>query len=112
MKFSALINRIAEVKVALFTRAWIEIRKLFDNTFIIQWSPSLRGRGLKCVNMQGYCNMDWVALFTRAWIEIVTMVSSPDPPMVALFTRAWIEISRTVSISKDKAGRPLYEGVD
>ena len=56
--------------------------------------------------------MDWVALFTRAWIEIVTMVSSPDPPMVALFTRAWIEISRTVSISKDKAGRPLYEGVD
>ena len=33
--------------VALFTRAWIEICKLFDNTFIIQ-----------------------VALFTRAWIEM------------------------------------------
>ena len=43
----ALINRIAEVKiVALFARAWIEIfRQRYPPHR--NWSPSLRGRGLK-----------------------------------------------------------------
>ena len=55
--------------VALFTRAWIEIRC---------------GKFWKCK----LC----VALFTRAWIEIAISYSDYSAENVALFTRAWIEI--------------------
>ena len=57
-------------QVALFTRAWIEIKSPFG--------------GL------GYC---FVALFTRAWIEMTLSLSGFKYPSVALFTRAWIEIT-------------------
>ena len=76
-------------KVALFTRAWIEI-------VIILYNNS--------------CTM--VALFTRAWIEIIL----PDEPypdhFVALFTRAWIEILLKTVTKMTEKGRPLHEGVD
>jgi len=56
-------------KVALFTRAWIEIfTALCYNTSVI------------------------VALFTRAWIEITFEIPVLLYSHVALFTRAWIEI--------------------
>ena len=61
-------------KVALFTRAWIEI-----NPF--PW------RHTHCA----------VALFTRAWIEIFAPLDIPAHFMVALFTRAWIEITWNVT---------------
>ena len=57
--------------VALFTRAWIEIKHISTN-FV---PPS-------------------VALFTRAWIEIVIVSVILTIFTVALFTRAWIEISK------------------
>ena len=79
-------------QVALFTRAWIEICKLFDNIFIIQGSPSLRGRGLKCNTSFGDKVFYAVALFTRAWIEMDDMTFLKKDYNVALFTRAWIEM--------------------
>ena len=58
------------VKVALFTRAWIEI--LPYHLALINWG---------------------VALFTRAWIEMSLFLKCQSPCLVALFTRAWIEIA-------------------
>ena len=65
----AHIRNITLCKVALFTRAWIEInppplKKLRKK------SPSSRGRGLKCAYVYGVVFVRKVALFTRAWIEI------------------------------------------
>ena len=57
------------VPVALFTRAWIEIRGLRTWLYICR-----------------------VALFTRAWIEIDDMTFLKKDYNVALFTRAWIEM--------------------
>ena len=99
--------------VALFTRAWIEIHKhkppsradwspslrgrglkspfiCFGNNF--PSSPSLRGRGLKLSPTHPPYMQVGVALFTRAWIEMTFAESCIFPPFVALFTRAWIEI--------------------
>ena len=59
----------AEAKVALFTRAWIEIYSTCISPIVID-----------------------VALFTRAWIEIFAPFDIPAHLIVALFTRAWIEI--------------------
>ena len=56
-------------KVALFTRAWIEIKTQADK--------------------KQHLN---VALFTRAWIEIFVTFFDTLKSIVALFTRAWIEI--------------------
>ena len=55
--------------VALFTRAWIEIKSA------IYVAITRR-----------------VALFTRAWIEIPIFATENGKSFVALFTRAWIEI--------------------
>ncbi len=56
-------------KVALFTRAWIEMS-----------STSEDFKGVL------------VALFTRAWIEIEVGYIFDKDGNVALFTRAWIEM--------------------
>ena len=75
--------------VALFTRAWIEIRlNLEEITF------------------------KKVALFTRAWIEIRRLHNESARIGVALFTRAWIEIDFLISQYLCNVGRPLHEGVD
>ena len=58
--------------VALFTRAWIEIKR----------------------NIGVYHDKN-VALFTRAWIEIFNQILDSEYHQVALFTRAWIEIPRS-----------------
>ena len=76
-------------KVALFTRAWIEIGTRTDD--------------LTDTN---------VALFTRAWIEIRAMRITTSFHRVALFTRAWIEIPFIMSPFALMPSRPLYEGVD
>ena len=77
------------MRVALFTRAWIEIK----------------GNGGKNSGHQ-------VALFTRAWIEILFYEKLGIRYDVALFTRAWIEISIFNGIINWIYGRPLHEGVD
>ena len=75
--------------VALFTRAWIEIRlNLEEITF------------------------KKVALFTRAWIEMQKQLRNGAQFDVALFTRAWIEIAIVSVILTILTCRPLYEGVD
>ena len=48
MKFYLLILLSDFFRVALFTRAWIEIYNA-DGDFYTQLSPSSRGRGLKSV---------------------------------------------------------------
>ena len=47
MKYPLPVANVISYNVALFTRAWIEIRRNYAGTAHI-----------------------WVALFTRAWIEI------------------------------------------
>ena len=76
-------------RVALFTRAWIEIQ---ITRFIgaDSGSPSLRGRGLKYMIRSNQDIQRAVALFTRAWIEICVVL------YVVVFVKC----------------RPLYEGVD
>ena len=76
-------------RVALFTRAWIEICKLFDNIFIIQ-----------------------VALFTRAWIEM----SAVAKRWMTAFCRPLYEgvdwNPKSILYNTKYLSRPLYEGVD
>ena len=76
-------------EVALFTRAWIEIK-----------SQKVKENRLQ------------VALFTRAWIEIKSQKVKENRLQVALFTRAWIEIVRIDPIKACPVSRPLHEGVD
>ena len=76
-------------KVALFTRAWIEIARYWSNAASAA-----------------------VALFTRAWIEIIEVFWCFVPKSVALFTRAWIEITLTSDLFSPPFSRPLHEGVD
>ena len=76
-------------RVALFTRAWIEIISPFS---VLMYSQ--------------------VALFTRAWIEIKSAIYVAIKHFVALFTRAWIEIAVATAVLKSLASRPLHEGVD
>ena len=76
-------------RVALFTRAWIEIF-------------------MYCLTTP----VDVVALFTRAWIEIDGSTPFNYVYTVALFTRAWIEIGEITSGINDFVCRPLHEGVD
>ena len=79
-------------KVALFTRAWIEIN-IDPADFKNIESPSSRGRGLKLIVHHVKSGLDIVALFTRAWIEIIIRQFQTLSRPVALFTRAWIEIT-------------------
>ena len=79
------------IKVALFTRAWIEIADGLA-VRVVYGSPSSRGRGLKFCEISIYLVNITVALFTRAWIEIVLHPTHKYAYAVALFTRAWIEI--------------------
>ena len=69
LKYKAGFENAFITKVALFTRAWIEIT----------WTKSNFLDTL-------------VALFTRAWIEIWLGPHLNFKSYVALFTRAWIEI--------------------
>ena len=77
-------------RVALFTRAWIEIRRGYQKSDSGYGSPSSRGRGLKYLKKLHRHNLDTVALFTRAWIEIPSF---------------------DVTVSSISC-RPLHEGVD
>ena len=56
--------------VALFTRAWIEIEHCRSKARLSS-SPSSRGRGLKFPLHLMKSLTYLVALFTRAWIEIL-----------------------------------------
>ena len=77
------------MRVALFTRAWIEI-------------ITAQKDGVAIV----------VALFTRAWIEIPSVHKPRRAYTVALFTRAWIEMHIAAIVSTAPPCRPLHEGVD
>ena len=116
MKWSYACRNARKVKVALFTRAWIEMysgRQRYHGImvalFMRAWieisikiivlsaqtkSPSSRGRGLKlpCLQLQKF--LSEVALFTRAWIEIFAERRNLACALVALFKRAWIEMLR------------------
>ena len=83
------VHQCTRLKVALFTRAWIEIT-----------AAARLPDGLL------------VALFTRAWIEITAVCGYMDMVGVALFTRAWIEITKDGATVVVSNGRPLHEGVD
>ena len=81
-------------RVALFTRAWIEIGTRAGHYKLRSGSPSSRGRGLKYYLESVGKEESEVALFTRAWIEIPYWGIYITAYCVALFTRAWIEIQR------------------
>ena len=89
MKYCVVLYFAYVINVALFTRAWIEIKKLLENKKKYD-----------------------VALFTRAWIEIDSVLYCHVLAEVALFTRAWIEIALINRIAEVKVSRPLHEGVD
>ena len=93
MKFPSDTAKGLHTRVALFTRAWIEITT-GNRSAKLLWSPSSRGRGLKSFPSQPILRSRHVALFTRAWIEIACICRRTKVFFVALFTRAWIEIAR------------------
>ena len=70
LKYIVLCDSGYLKRVALFTRAWIEI----SSSSVVSTS-------------------DLVALFTRAWIEMQISNCMCAVGAVALFTRAWIEIA-------------------
>ena len=73
--------------VALFARAWIEIRN-YHTVF-----TKVR-----------------VALFARAWIEIVALHNLPAICSVALFARAWIEIGACLAGEYNVCKSPSLRG--
>ena len=121
-------------RVALFTRAWIEI--LHHSLHSSSVPVALFTRAwIEMALLDMPRKLSVVALFTRAWIEIKSFVKadinsdvSPslrgrglkssslqdfyDVVNVALFTRAWIEIRYKDIVNESIQGRPLYEGVD
>ena len=90
IEMSAVIFNLFLTCVALITRAWIEMVIILCQLMYIIKSPSSRGRGLKCK----FGLHIWVAKF------------------VALFTRAWIEMVMLSFTASAETGRPLHEGVD
>ena len=149
-----LYNIITEV--SLFTREWIEIFRsghtnlellslpLYEgvdwNDYFIEMefmtftSPSLRGSGLKCLQVCHICGKntspslrgsglkwgsgrtgrfsEWVSFFTREWIEIDSCSNVCKIFRVSLFTREWIEILHLEEEGAWFTRLPLYEGVD
>ena len=89
MKYLRQNYFVRQPKVALFTRAWIEISK-----------NKIQGVAME------------VALFTRAWIEIIRAKDGSQTTAVALFTRAWIEMAAISQLGTTKSSRTLHEGVD
>ena len=118
--------------VALFTRAWIEIQAEMEALDSVPWSPSLRGRGLKCKCHENFfvpllspslrgrglkyiryplsVAPKGVALFTRAWIEIKSQKVKENRLPVALFTRAWIEIGACLAGEYNVCKSPSLRG--
>ena len=91
LKFCKHTYSCSRRRVALFTRAWIEIL-CFPSLCPFCWqSPSSRGRGLKLHRQSTVQNLRMVALFTRAWIEISVSALCFYRPLQR---------------------RPLHEGVD
>ena len=82
-----LIHTRLTLRVALFTRAWIEIIR-------VGIAPDLL----------------LVALFTRAWIEIPKSRARKFAFAVALFTRAWIEIHIIYTITAINIASPSSRG--
>ena len=130
---------VRQPKVALFTRAWIEMYvspsplsdqvqspssrgrglKCFSSrcVSVLNVSPSSRGRGLKFKRWHFSHTLEAVALFTRAWIEMYKVYQNLRNTAVALFTRAWIEIapySATIAapLSPSSRGRGLKLHLD
>ena len=99
------------LQVALFTRAWIEIKIYFVVGNVVD--VALFTRAWIEIDNQKRQGSDFrVALFTRAWIEITTGFIKTFPKKVALFTRAWIEILSSPSevarkMSPSSRGRGL-----
>ena len=111
MKYDKDFNADGSPKVALFTRAWIEI--VFTDYKIIVRYVALFTRAWIEIASQNYRDhVPLVALFTRAWIEIGEFLVAMTAPCVALFTRAWIEIESRSHVKANGTCRPLHEGVD
>ena len=111
LKHSLYFHFIPLVKVALFTRAWIETAKTSRDTpdkavalFTRAW--------IETQNYHIVYTQVRVALFTRAWIETAMEHNLISGLIVALFTRAWIETFNEILDSDYHQSRPLHEGVD
>ena len=80
-------------KVALFTRAWIEIMADQMPETTVAGRPLHEGVDWNCISGGRSDTKERVVLFTRAWIEIYSSAGKTSYKAVALFTRVWIEIS-------------------
>ena len=87
----------ADRKVALFTRAWIEI-KLFGLSFADACVALFTRAWIEMYHIVDENTIREVALFTRAWIEILNRDIVIKHFAVALFTRAWIEMTLTLAL--------------
>ena len=110
IKISFIIG--SNTVVALFRRAWIEI------PYLPQIKMSTACRSLQeSVNWNRLCRCNSgrifeVALFRRAWIEIYKLPLPLLQLYVALFRRAWIEIVASVASSISFSSRSLQESVN
>ena len=98
-------------KVALFTRAWIEMPSscVVCSIYVVAFFTRA---WIEISCHEKLSSVRAVALFTRAWIEIPTSSSKSMSAGVALFTRAWIEIMNFVLPLERYLSRPFHEGVD
>ena len=143
--------------VALFTRAWIEIHSVlvrqskitgrplyegvdwnFDRNacrVCKRWSPSLRGRGLKCPHLFGdevahirrplYEGVDWnqTGVVTYKFGACRPLYEGVDWNQTGVVTYKFVALSPSLRgrglkwgilklVGEEKKSRPLYEGVD
>ena len=98
-------------RVALFTRAWIEILDFGFESMLEDVALFTRA-WIEIMRYHYTCTYSLVALFTRAWIEITILANQGVGVGVALFTRAWIEIYQAYRKIEKNICRPLHEGVD
>ena len=97
--------------VALFARAWIEIKDV-TQAEIEEESPSSRGRGLKC-NIEIFITFKIRSPSSRGrGLKYTYYQKQYSGYLVALFARAWIEMKKQETKNFNRRGRPLREGVD
>ena len=133
LKCYILSNIICNSKVALFTRAWIEIAVSYSDYSAESGRPLYEGVDwntvLVCCMLNVCCRPLYEGVDWNDNVNPTAFIASGRPlyegvdwnklsrkvikwPCVALFTRAWIEMTRKFPVPQAGSSRPLYEGVD
>ena len=103
---------ILRCPVSLFTREWIEIAIIFCRMSFVQ-SPSLRGSGLKLINIEKCCFCCWrLPLYEGVDWNWFPCYCTSCTNMSPSLRGSGLKFCQCKIVHDKQAGLPLYEGVD